>query len=180
MRAGNGSDREIRAQIKGEWYCIEPGKDIDVTPEVASILGEYGADISQADLQAANAEAADLARAQNSKTASANASTADIEARRAQVTTDVATGAVVDPNADVVTAPNADPIPGTSDGPATGDAPAAGELKGAELDQALKDRDLPTSGTADEKRARVAEFDKAKAELDQQAAGQAGGDAPNA
>jgi hypothetical protein len=35
-------------------------------------------------------------------------------------------------------------------------------LRGDALDQALKDRDLPTSGTADEKRARVAEHDAAQ------------------
>lgn len=37
-------------------------------------------------------------------------------------------------------------------------------LKGEALDSALRDRGLSTSGTADEKRARVAEFDAAQAE----------------
>lgn len=37
------------------------------------------------------------------------------------------------------------------------------ELKGAELDQALTDRGLSKTGTADEKRARVAEHDAAQA-----------------
>lgn len=168
MKAGNDTDREIRANIKGEWYCIEPGKSIEHDdPVVISTLGEYGAAISQAELQQANAEAADMARAENSKTASAVASTADIEARRAQVTVDHATGAVVDPNAEVTIARNADPIPGTQGVPPVTEATPAEELKGAELEAALKDRELPTTGTADEKRERVAAYDKAQAELTQ-------------
>lgn len=39
----------------------------------------------------------------------------------------------------------------------------ADELKGADLDRALKTRGLPTTGTADEKRAAVAEHDAAEA-----------------
>ena len=186
MRVGNDSGREIRANIKGEWYCIEPGKSIEVDdPAVVSTLGQYGATIDRAELQAADAEAAEAARAQNSKTASANASTADIQARQAQVTTDVATGAVVDPNAEVTAARNADPIPGTApagdDPEATirageaGDNGEAEKLTGADLDKALTDRGLPKTGNADEKRARVAEYDKAQAELQ---AGQTGGAAP--
>lgn len=43
---------------------------------------------------------------------------------------------------------------------APADGPAADtELKGQALEDALKARDLPTTGTADEKRARVAEHD---------------------
>lgn len=175
MRVGNGSGREIRANIKGEWYCIEPDKSIEVDdPEVVSILGQYGAQIDRAELQRADAEAADAARAQNSKTASAVASTADIQARQAQVTTDVATGEVVDPNAEVTAARNAEPIPGTApagddpnaviDGENAGDGEPE-KLTGADLDEALTARGLPKTGTADEKRNRVAEYDKAQAEL---------------
>lgn len=50
--------------------------------------------------------------------------------------------------------------------PDDADAPEPVEddlLKGAELEQALKDRGLSTTGTADEKRARVAEHDAAQA-----------------
>lgn len=50
-----------------------------------------------------------------------------------------------------------------ADAPEPADDADAGELKGAELEQALKDRGLPTTGTADEKRARVAEHDAAQA-----------------
>lgn len=172
MRAGNGSDREIRANIAGEWYCIEPGKSIDVTdPNVLTVLGEYGAEISARELEEALEGAAQAARAQNSKTASANASTADIEARHAQVTTDVATGAVIDPNAGVVADRTADPVPGTGDTPPVTEQPPAEELKGEALDKALEDRGLPKTGTAPEKRDRVAEYDKAQAELAQQAGG---------
>lgn len=45
-----------------------------------------------------------------------------------------------------------------TDAPTPADDGAA-ELKGAELEQALKDRNLTTTGTADEKRARIAEHD---------------------
>lgn len=38
----------------------------------------------------------------------------------------------------------------------------ASELKGAALDQALEDAGLPTTGKADEKRARLAEFQASK------------------
>jgi len=177
MRAGNDSDREIRANIKGEWYLIEPGKSIDVEdPDVLSTLGEYGATIERADLQRAHAEAAEMARAENSKTASANASTADIEARQRQVTTDVATGAVVDPNAEVTAARGTEPIPGTSADPATTDADGDGDaevkLTGEALDEALTTRGLPKTGSADEKRQRVAEYDKAQAELQDGSTGQ--------
>lgn len=46
-----------------------------------------------------------------------------------------------------------------TDAPEPTDDSGAAELKGAELEQALKDRNLSTSGTADEKRARIAEHD---------------------
>lgn len=57
-------------------------------------------------------------------------------------------------------APNADPVL---------EAPAD-ELKGKALDEALKARGLPTTGNADEKRARLAEHTPAEPAINQEGA----------
>lgn len=45
----------------------------------------------------------------------------------------------------------------TTEAATTSDGPAAEDLKGAALDKALEDAGLPKTGTADEKRERIAE-----------------------
>ena len=57
------------------------------------------------------------------------------------------------------------------------DGPAP-ELKGEALDQALRARDLPTSGTADEKRARLAEHPRTTEVPGLDGAGEAPGGTP--
>lgn len=57
----------------------------------------------------------------------------------------------------------ADSIASVSPASATASTTDDAELKGQALEDALKERGLPSTGTADEKRARVAEHDQAGA-----------------
>lgn len=160
MKVSNETEGEFFSFVEGEWYQIQAGDSIEVEDfNVAMQLVAAGASVDKAEHDAMILGAAKDARAENSKTASASASEGDILDAQRQQTIDPATGAVTADPA-VVETPEVD----------------ASELKGAALEEALTTRGLSTTGTADEKRARVAEHDKAQAEL----AGQSNPPAPAA
>lgn len=175
MKVNNETDRPIYASLSdGEWYEIPVGESIDVTDaHLAQELLQYGATMSNEDRTAALSEAAGDARRENSLTASASVSEGEAQARvDRQRTVDVSSGGVmtggttvVDPNAGKPVDPDAAPADENVD-------PAA--LKGAELDKALDDRSLSKTGTADEKRDRIAQYEKAQAELREQAGSNSG------
>lgn len=127
-------------QAFGKWYSIEPGGSIDVEDaEVASCLAAMGGIYGGTQAPAApvvespaDAEARARAQAANAKTASVPASVAE-EVARKQLTA----GPEVSPEIAQAT---------------------AAELKGGSLDDALDAAGLSKSGTADEKRARYAQW----------------------
>lgn len=149
MKVYNGTPRIIAAQVEGVEYVLEPGESVDVrNAKHATTLVEYGATMDTEAYRAALDVAADSAREENAAVASASASEGKILAR--QATVDVESGDVTTPPAD----------PGHPDDPS---AAEAAKLKGAALEDALTQRGIPSKGTADEKRAAVAEYDEAAA-----------------
>lgn len=139
-------ERELRAHVFGTWYVIPADDSINVDdPKVVTSLVEYGAKVERHALEAALEQHGDDNRQQNAAHASAPASEGEILER--QRTVDVATGSVDE----------------------------ARQLKGESLDEALKAAGLSTSGTADEKRERLAEYRAAELEAAQTDAGQTGG-----
>lgn len=146
MRVTNPfKDREIIATVATvqndpdtlTTFVIPADESIDVDDyAVASTLVEYGAVATPADLAAARTLWAERNRTINSQTASASASEGEIITRQ-QVTSDVATGSTTSTGGTV--------------------------LRGAELDAAVKAANdagatIPTSGTADDRRAALAEW----------------------
>lgn len=168
-----GADGQMRN------FEIQPGDAVDVDERTAMILGEYGALVSRVELDEALVENLDpkvepvvspwsdhgpgtteRGHTVDPKAADAfaDATSGDTSKTTRQVAALATTGGPIPvvPDASVETVSTG----GTAgDGGDTGDADA---LRGAALEQALTERGLSTSGTADEKRARVAEYDAAR------------------
>lgn len=151
-RVHNGTPRDVFAHVFGVDYAVEAGKSISVTdPVTATTLCEYGLAMDPEAYAEALDEAAAVQRAENSAVSSASASEGQILGR--QATVDVESGVVANGEAvSPVTTPAADPTHANDPVPAS-------ELTGAALDEALSKRGLSGGGKADEKRARVAEYD---------------------
>jgi len=144
------ADREFVANVGGVWYQIPAGESMTTDdPRVATTLGEYGAGLSTEDTLDALDEHAAMNRYENALHGSAPASEGSIMG--AQVTVDAATGTVE-----------------------RSGIPAAPTLRGEALDQALRDAGLSTSGSADEKRARLAEWQAEDLEIPVEGAGGTG------
>ena len=173
----NGTGRPVTANIRGEWFHVAPGKSVTVDdPRVALSLGEYGLTVADRD-RVVEAEPVPVTAGETRHTGGRQH---DIDDPRANppgtpVTETGDTGSTIPaPGVQGVTAEAAaegepNRVQGVGEEAervaaeaAARDAAARGvtpveDLKGAELDEALETAGLTKSGTADEKRARLAE-----------------------
>lgn len=140
-KATNDTDHEIAAQVGGKWYSVAPGKTVSASARDALSLGEYGLTVLDRD-QVIAADDAPVTRGETRHTGGRQHRQDDDRTNPA--------GASVDVTGDTGSTTGADPA---------GDGGNQGEdeiLKGAELDAALEEAGLAKTGTADEKRERLA------------------------
>lgn len=168
-RVKNTTDSHITIDVEGKRHRIAPGKSASVTPREALILGEYdGIEVDNRE-QAIRDQDIPVTTAETRHTGGRQHKIDDPRQHKpgTPVTKTGDTGSTTpEPGTQGVSAaehaegdPNEARTPeGDNDPDAGGDALAwVDELKGENLDAALKSAELSTSGTADEKRARLRE-----------------------
>lgn len=175
-RVKNTTASTITLDVEGKRHRIGPGKSVNVTPREALILGEY--DGLEVDDRRKAIEAQDIPAPQEETRRTGGRQHVIDDPRKnmpgVPVTVTGDTGSTT-PEAGTqgVSAaehaagdPNEVRTPEGGEGDAQGGPEPETILKGAALDAALEEAGLSKSGTADEKRARLAEYHVTPLEAD--------------
>lgn len=173
-RVKNTTASTITLDVEGKRHRIGPGKSVNVTPREALILGEY--DGLEVDDRRKAIEAQDIPAPQEETRRTGGRQHVIDDPRKnmpgVPVTVTGDTGSTTpEPGTQGVSAaehaagdPNEVRTPEGGAGDAQGGPESETILKGAALDAALEEAGLSKSGTADEKRARLAEHEAKAAE----------------
>lgn len=157
MRVENVTERDVYAPFEGKQYTVKSGSSIDVPARVALSLAEtdgltVARSEAEAELVSDGAEALGESRVERLVSPMEDHGPGTYAPDAGAL--GAGRGSII---ADPMLSP-ADQRVGAAAEPGEGTDTGSG-LKGAELDAALEERGLVKTGTADEKRARVAQYD---------------------